>query len=402
MMYQQPPIPPRKGRIIFALLPVVLLAVLIIVFLKFCAWGVFNSSIVPIENVMIQRVILAPEHISLEIINDGPEQVTIAQALVNDAYWQFTIHPDATLQPLGKATVDIWYPWLAGDAEVIALLSSSGVKFEKEVEVATPTPTFDTFYIKAFALLGLYVGVIPVLLGLLWLPFLRNLKERWFSFLLSVTVGLLVFLGVDATAESLELVESVPGVYNGIGIFLIGFLLSIMILSAVSYKTHIHAKDKGEHFQALVWGYLIALGIGLHNFGEGLAIGSAYSLGEIALGSMLVIGFMVHNLTEGVAIIAPLSKSSHAIRNFILHLMLMGVIAGAPTIIGTLIGGFSFSATLGVLFLAIGAGAIFDVSFDIIHSMAKGHWKSLFTVTNVFGFLIGLLIIYATGFLVVG
>lgn len=399
---QEMPILSWRRRVLSAVLPVILIVLLLATFLAFGPLGVFKSSIVPLENVMIQRVILAPEHISLEIVNDGPEQVTIAQALVNDAYWQFSIEPGATLQPLDKATVSIWYPWSAGDAEAIALLSSSGVKFEKEVEVATLTPTFDRIYIKAFILLGLYVGVIPVLLGLMWLPFLRDLKERWFRFLLSLTVGLLVFLGVDAAAESLELVASVPDVYNGVGIFLIGFLLAIMVLSAISYRTHIHAKEKGEHVRALAWGYLIALGIGFHNLGEGLAIGSAYALGEIALGSMLVIGFMVHNLTEGVAIVAPLTKVSHAVKRFFLHLMLMGIIAGGPTVIGTLIGGFSFSPTLGVLFLAIGAGAIFDVSFDILHGMARGHWKSLFTMTNVAGFLIGLLVIYGTGFLVLG
>jgi zinc transporter ZupT len=152
----------------------------------------------------------------------------------------------------------------------------------------------------------------------------------------------------------------------------------------------------------LIFGYLIALGIGLHNLGEGLAIGSAYSLGEIALGGLLVIGFMVHNVTEGVAIVAPLTRVSQSVKNFMLHLVLMGLLAGAPTIMGTLIGGFSYSAALSILFLSIGAGAIFDVAYDILHHMAHGKWISLFTLTNVAGFIAGLLIMYITGFLVLG
>ena len=140
----------------------------------------------------------------------------------------------------------------------------------------------------------------------------------------------------------------------------------------------------------------------MHNLGEGLAIGSAYAVGEIALGSLLVIGFMIHNVTEGVAIVAPLTRFVRQVNNFYFHLIIMGLLAGAPTIIGAVIGGFAYSPALAVLFLSIGAGAIFDVSYDIIRYMAKGNWTSLFTVTNVLGFLSGLLVMYGTGFLVLG
>ena len=387
---------------ITALLPLILLGILLLVFVQFGPLGVLKSNVAPIENIFIQKVIFSPEHITLKIFNDGPEPVTVAQVMVNDAYWQFSMEPSKTLNPLDKATVDISYPWLEGDAEFIKLISRNGVVFEKEIEVAQITPGFSWFYVKIFVLLGLYVGVIPVLLGLLWLPFLRELKERWYMFILALTVGLLVFLGFDAIAESSELIGTLPQAFNGIGILVLGFALAVMVLSAVSYKTEHLAKEKGEHFKALIYGYLIALGIGLHNLGEGLAIGSAYSVGEVSLGSLLVIGFMIHNVTEGVAIIAPVAKVHRLINNFYLNLILMGIIAGAPTIIGALIGGFSYSQALSVFFLAIGAGAIFDVAFDIMHYMAKGRWNSLFTVTNVLGFFAGLLVMYVTGFLVLG
>ena len=387
---------------ISALLPVFLLLLLLFLFLKFGPLGVFKSTVAPIEKAFIQRVIFSPEHITLEVFNDGPEPITIAQVLVNEAYWQFEMTPSNILEPLQRGRININYPWLEGDAEVITLISRNGVTFEKEIEAAAITPTFNFFYFKTFVLLGIYVGVIPVLLGLLWFPFLKMLKGRWYMFLLSLTIGLLVFLGFDALSESIELTGSLPQAFNGIGILVIGFLLAVLTLSAVSYKTQHHVKDKGEHYQALIWGYLIALGIGLHNLGEGLAIGSAYAVGEIALGSLLVIGFMVHNVTEGVAIVAPLTRAHKQISNFLLHLVAMGLLAGIPTILGALVGGFSYSAMLGVFFLAIGAGAIFDVAFDIINQMAKGQWLSIFTVTNVLGFLTGLLIMYATGFLVLG
>jgi zinc transporter, ZIP family len=385
-----------------ALLPLMLLAILLGIFLKFGPLGVFSSAIVPLENAFIQKIWLTTDHFSVEVFNDGQEPITIAQVLVNDAYWQFSMSPSATLQPLEHGTIEIDYPWLAGDPQVIKLMSRNGIVFEKEIEAAVETPTFNWHFAKAFILLGIYVGVIPVLLGLLWLPFLRMLRQKWYSFLLALTVGLLIFLGFDAVAESFELLEQLPEAYNGIGIFVIGFSLAILALSAVSYRLDHHKNGGEEQTKALAFGYLIALGIGLHNMGEGLAIGSAYSLGEVALGGLLVIGFMVHNVTEGVAIVAPLTRLSQAVKNFKLHLVLMGLLAGAPTILGTLIGGFTHSAAFSILFLSIGAGAIFDVSFDIMNHMAKGRWISIFTMTNVVGFVVGLLIMYATGFLVLG
>lgn len=385
-----------------ALLPVILLIILLIAFLKFGPLGVFKAALPPIEKLHIQRAILEPEQLTVIAINDGPEPVTISQATINEVLWKFTMEPSNTLQPLEQASIKFNYPWLEGDPYIITLISSNGVTFEHEIGVATETPKFNILYFKAFVLLGIYVGVIPVLLGLLWFPFLRKLQGRWYMFLLSLTVGLLIFLGFDALSESFELLGNLPESFNGIGILVIGFLLAVLTLSAVSYKTQHYTEQKGEHYRALIWGYLIALGIGLHNLGEGLAIGSAYAIGEVALGSLLVIGFMVHNVTEGVAIVAPLTQTYRQINRFLLHLIAMGLIAGAPTIIGTLIGGFAYSAAIGVLFLAIGSGAIFDVTFDIVNRMAKGKWLSIFTVTNVLGFLSGLLIMYGTGFLVLG
>src|SRR3989344_2967420 len=177
--------PEKQSKVKFwsrALLPLILLGILLLMFIQFGPLGVFKSTVVPIENIFIQRIIFSPEHISLELFNDGPEPVTIAQVLVNDAYWQFEMTQSTTLEPLDRGKVEINYPWLEGDFEKITLVSRNGVTFEKEIDVASITPVFNSFYLKAFILLGIYVGVIPVLLGLLWLPFLRLLKGRWYSF----------------------------------------------------------------------------------------------------------------------------------------------------------------------------------------------------------------------------
>ena len=390
----------KRAFWVSAFLPIILLAVLLGIFIQFGPLGVFKADLPPIEEIFIERIILEPEQITINIFNDGPEPVTISQVTVNEVFWQFEMEPKKTLMPLEKSQIKLHYPWIEGDPYGITIFASDGVTFEGEIGVATETPKFNWVYFKSFVLLGIYVGVIPVLLGLLWFPFLKKLQAKWYSFLLALTIGLLVFLGFDALAESIELIEILPSALNGTMVIVMGFFLAVLILSAVSYKTEIQAEKKGERYRALVWGYLIALGIGLHNMGEGLAIGSAYAIGEIALGGMLVIGFMVHNVTEGVAIVAPLTRTVSKVRHIILHLVSMGLIAGVPTIIGTLIGGFSYFPVWSVFFLAVGAGAIFDVSFDILHRMAHGKWKSIFTVTNVLGFLAGLVTMYITGFLV--
>src|SRR3989344_8100062 len=245
------------------LLPLILLAVLLVGFLKYGPLGVFKAELSPIEKLAIQRVIFTPERIDLEIFNDGPEPVTIAQAVVNEIIWKFDMRPDNTLKPLESGLVSLAYPWTDGDPIAFTLISSDGVTFEKQVDVAFLTLTVDARYLKTFILLGLYVGVIPVLLGLLWFPFLRRLRGAGYLFLLSLTVGLLLFLGFDTLAESIELIGKLPNAFNGVGLLVIGFISAILTLGAVSYKTEFHMANSDSHIRALFWAYLIALGIGL-------------------------------------------------------------------------------------------------------------------------------------------
>lgn len=151
---------------------------------------------------------------------------------------------------------------------------------------------------------------------------------------------------------------------------------------------------------------MIAIGIGLHNLGEGLAIGAAVLLGEVALSTFLIVGFTLHNTTEGLAIVAPMAKSGKVM---IRKLVVLGLIAGVPTIIGTWIGGFLYSPIAAIIFLSIGAGAIFQVVFSIASWMAKGSSasgggdgtrQSLLRTSIVAGFAIGMAIMYLTGLLI--
>ncbi len=392
-----------KFRLILAfLLPVVLVVLLMSFFVQKGTFGVLEGNFPPVEKIFFDRVVFEPDKITLKILNDGPQLVEISQLIVNDVVWKFEMDPSLKIEPLGQADVRLYYPWVEGDPLNFKLVSKNGVAFEKGVDVSFLSPVPDGRYIKTFMLLGLYVGVFPVLLGLLWFPFLRKLQGGAYMFLLSLTVGLLIFLGFDTLAEAIELIGEVPGVFNGVGLLTIGFLLAILLLGVVTNKTANNDKLKGDFEKNLTWAYLIAVGIGLHNMGEGLAIGSAYAIGEATLGATLVIGFMAHNLTEGIAIVSPLTKVLLNRRKILGHLLVMGLIAGGPTVIGSLIGGFAYSPVFAILFLAIGVGAIFDVSYDILSHIAKKNDRGLFTTVNVSGFLVGLMVMYGTGFLVLG
>ena len=395
-MNDQPVAGRRLPTPLLALGPLALLGLLVVVFLKTDPTSVLRASFPPIEELAFQRVTLEPGLITLKVTNDGPDPLTIAQVMVDDAYWSFTIEPDPTINRLGNATVTIPYAWVRDEAHVVTLITSTGVTFEHEIEVAveSPRPTAELFGL--FALLGLFVGVVPVALGLMWLPALRRTPKKWMNFFLFLTIGLLVFLGFDALEEALEIAKEVPGVYQGMGLVVIGGIGSVALLCALNNT--LTARNADAAHGPMMLSYMIASGIGLHNLAEGLAIGAAYALGEITLGSMLVLGFMLHNITEGLAIVAPLSKSGAALG----RLASLGAIAGLPTIIGAWIGGFTYSPVWALMFLAIGAGAIFQVAWQILAQMSRQRHgpSSLLDFTNFGGLMAGFLIMYTTGLLV--
>ena len=124
---------------------------------------------------------------------------------------------------------------------------------------------------------------------------------------MAITAGLLIFLGIDATAEALEIAAELGGPFQGVGLVGIGIVVTFLLLDAITRRQA--AVGRSEASQRLTVAVMIAIGIGLHNLGEGLAIGAAYSLGVAALGTFLVIGFIIQNITEGLGIIAPILKT---------------------------------------------------------------------------------------------
>jgi zinc transporter ZupT len=378
---------------VLALVPALLVGVLLAV-LVLRGVGLEDRGLPPVEELSITRIELpAPGQIRVHVVNSGPQPSTIAQVQVDEAYWAFRVEPSGRLGRLDRAVVDIPYPWVLGEPHEVALLTSTGLTFGSGVEVAVESPRASADAFLRFGLLGLYVGVLPVTLGLLLYPALRRLGRRGVDFLLALTIGLLVFLAVDTLLEALEIAGGVAAVYQPEPLVLLAALATIGLLAAV-------ARGGGRRgFGPLGVAYLIALGIGLHNLGEGLAIGAAFTLGELALGSFLVIGFTLHNVTEGIGIAAPLLRS----RPPLSHFALLALLAGFPAAVGTWIGAFSYSPLAAAVFLGVGAGAILQVVWEVGRLLAggsAGQPARLLSGWNLAGLLLGVAVMYGTALLV--
>jgi zinc transporter ZupT len=328
------------------------------------------------------------------------------------------------LPRLTEAQVIIPFPWNPAEPYEVGITTSDGVRFSKNVEAAAQVLTPNVEQVLLFAIIGVYVGIIPIMIGLLWYPFIRRLSTNKYNFFLSLTAGLLVFLGIDAVLESNEIIsENVAAIFNGQVLIVMVVIVSFLVLlyasetltqraakksvsanystsSLSSSASTTSQKQQQELIKPLAISLMIAIGIGLHNFGEGLAISAAVLLGKAALGTFLIVGFTLHNTTEGLAIVAPIAKSGQVM---IRKLIVMGLIAGAPTIAGAWIGGFLYSPLAAVIFLSVGAGAIFQVVYSIaswISRTSSHNRMNLINTSTIAGFAIGMLIMYTTGLLI--
>ncbi len=388
----------REGRgpgwVLLGLLPLLGLGVLL-AFIVLNGAGVERDDLPPVEDLTVERVALPSENeFVVNVTNGGPDPVTVQQVTVNEALWDFQVEPDATIPRLGSAEITIPYSWVEGEAYGINLVTNLGTTFEAEVPLAVLTPGFSSGTFFQYALIGFYVGVVPVALGLLWFPFLRRLGTSGMNFVLALTVGLLVFLVLDTLLEAGEVAIELPGAFSGIPMVILVSLLTLLGLLGVERLFR-----RGGETSRLGTSYRISLGIGLHNLGEGLAIGAAFALGEAALGTFLVLGFTLHNITEGVGIAAPILKEKPKLAHFA-GLALLG---GGPAILGTWIGGFVYSNLAATIFLAIGAGAILQVIYEVTRLLLKDSAENktpALSAPNLGGLTAGIAIMYATALLV--
>jgi zinc transporter, ZIP family len=377
--------------------PLALIASAIALFAALGAPGLSDRTGPPVEELAVERTVLHPGRIQLSVRNTGPDGVNVAQVAVNDAYVAFTADPSGEVGHLGEQKLTLDYPWQEGGAYTISMLTSTGATIEHSIDFAVETPEADSGFYGLMTLLGTYVGVIPVILGMFFIPLLRRVSEDWVRLFMAVTIGLLGFLVIDGGLEGIEIGQGSSGAFGGVELLFLGAALAYLALTAVDRRLKAgiergRAKDAGAFRLSL----MVAIGIGLHNLGEGLAIGSSYAVGSLALGTFLVIGFAIHNTTEGLAIVAPLARSEPP---GLARLLGLGMIAGAPAILGAVVGGAAYNQEISTFLIGVGVGAIVQVIGQLLPSIRDRQGQALYPL-SIAGLTLGAGILYVTSLLV--
>ena len=381
---------------IWALVPVLLLAGVVGLFVSTGAsvLDLVGRAPPPLDQFDIRRVEFKAGEIRVHVTNPQRQKLKIAVVTVDDAVVPFRLDGPVELGRLRSSTIVVPFHWVDGDPYTVGVTSSHGVETTTDIAAAVETRGPSARGFLGFALIGALVGIVPVALGLAWLPSLRRARPEWLASFMALTAGLLTFLAVDAFAEALSLQAQLPAGFQGTGLLVVGIAASYLGLTALSQRFSRRSGPSGAALEGAALAVLIALGIGLHNLGEGLAIGSSIALGELALGTFFIVGFMVHNLTEGLGIAAPIASSKRVTRT---QLCVLALIAGAPAIAGAWIGGFLTSDLLGVLFFGLAVGAALQVIVEVVRYIGRRAPGGLRSGHVVFGYLSGLVVMYVTG-----
>lgn len=389
----------RRGWQLWALVPILLLVGVVSLFAA--AGGslvdLVGSNPPPTDELDIRRVAFEPGQIEIRVTNPQHDAITIGSVSVADAVVPYTVDGPQTLERLRSATIVVPYDWVRDEPISVGVTSSTGIEVVQNIRAAVETPGVTGGSIFGYALIGFLVGIVPVALGLIWLPALRGADARWLAAFMALTAGLLTFLALDALSEALALQATLPGQLGGTGLVLLGVAGAYLGLTFVSQRLARRQGGDGGLLGGIALATLVAIGIGLHNLGEGLAIGSSFALGELALGSFLIVGFMVHNVTEGLGIAAPIAEGGRASLG---RLAGLALIAGAPAIAGAWIGGFLTSDLLGVLFFAVATGAALQVVVEVGRYVARRAPGGLRSGWVGGGFLAGVAVMYLTGLLI--
>jgi ZIP family zinc transporter len=387
----------RSWRL-WAFVPLILLTAVVALFTATggSVTGLLGESAPPADEFDIRRVEFHPGEIRIRVTNPQRDDLTIASVTIDDAIMPFDVDGDRTLGRLRSSEIVVQYDWVEEEPISVGVTSSTGIETTKEIAAAVETPEASARSFFGYALIGTLVGIVPIALGLLWLPSLRRAAPHWLAAFMALTAGLLTFLAVEALSEALELQAALPSAVGGAGLVLFGVALSFLFLTAISSRLG-EGAGGGAGVSGLALATLVAIGIGLHNLGEGLAIGSSFALGELALGTFFIVGFMIHNVTEGLGIASPLAEGRGV---SVRRLAVLALVAGAPAILGAWLGGFVTSDLLGVVFFAAAAGAAFEVVVEVGRYVARRAPGGLSSPYVLGGFMAGVAVMYVTGLLV--
>jgi zinc transporter, ZIP family len=379
----------------WAVLPVLLLAVVVGVFVTSggSLVDLIGRNPPPADEFDVRRVEFKPGEIRIRVTNPQRDDLTIASVAVDDAIVPYSVDGDRTLGRLRSATIVVPYAWVEDEPITVGVTSSTGIETTEEIAAAVETPDPSAKGFVGYGVIGFLVGVVPVALGLLWLPSLRRADPRWLAAFMALTAGLLTFLGIEALGEAFERQAALPEPLAGTGLVLLGVALSY--LTMIFLGTRLGRGEGSAGVGAAALALLVAVGIGVHNFGEGLAIGTSFAFGELTLGTFLIVGFMIHNVTEGLGIAAPAADAGS--RFSLGRLAMLTAIAGGPAILGAWLGGFASSDLLAVLFFAAAAGAALEVVVEVGRYVARRVTGGLRSGWVLGGFLAGIAAMYVTG-----
>jgi zinc transporter ZupT len=389
----------RFGSIAMAVSPVLVLVAIVAAVL---AGGDrilegFGHNPPPADQFVVDGVKFVDGHIEVQVTNPQPEALTPAVVFVDSAIAYGVEGLGAELGRHDSRTLVIPYPWIEDDPYLIGITSSSGITTEVDVPAAVPAARVDAGGLGWGALIGILVGVVPVGLGLAWLPAMRRLRPAVVAGFVAFTGGLLLFLAIDATAEAFDVQARVLPAFGGAGLVAMGIVTSMVAISLLGrWLRHGVVEDERDATSvAMTLAVLVAVGIGIHNLGEGLAIGSSFSLGEASLAVSLIVGFMVHNLTEGIGIAAPIASARGTLR--VGPAIGLALVAGVPAVAGIWLGRYVEGNLFAALCFAVAAGAALQVVVEVSKFVRRAPGGG-FTAPGVqAGFALGMVAMWLTG-----
>src|SRR5919204_383697 len=303
---------PGVGRVwrLWALLPLLLLVGAVAVF---AASGTSLLDLVgrappPADQFDIRRVEFKPGQIRIRVTNPQRQELTIASVTVDDAIVPYRLDGPAELGRLRSSTIVVPFQWVEDDPYHVGVTSSSGIESTFDVPAAVETRGPSPRGFLGYAVIGFLVGVVPVALGLGWLPSLRGSGSSRVAGFMALTAGLLSFLALDALTEALDLQAGLPSGFQGPGLILLGVTASYLGLTFVAQRfSAAHGRERSAPLEGVALATLVAIGIGLHNLGERLAL-------EILRHHRLLELYLARTLEVGLdAVHAEADRLEHAL-----------------------------------------------------------------------------------------
>lgn len=269
---------------------------------------------------------------------------------------------------------------LAAVVGLLALTSPLG-----DLSAAGEASTLEVVWVVT--VIGVIAGVIPVAIGMLWFPFIRELDTRYIHGFMALAAGVLAFIGVEIIADIVDRAgeTATPTFVLGLAAAAASATFAGMYVASRWRRRTMVATEKS----GIEIAYLVAIALGLHSIGEGLGIGVSYVQGDTATLTLLVLAFVMHNVMEGPTVVAAVARDRETPP--LRHFVAIGAIAGSPVIFGGWIGSFARSELLAILVYAVAIGAIVQVLIEVaqlIRFDAEAVLTRINASTFAFGFVL--------------